>query len=224
MMTTPTLPSSPACPTVPQPSENSEVVRVGSWNVSWWTQDRIAPIIQAGVALMAVQETKLALLPLEHARALARMLGCTLHHGHPVPAKTRGGHGDSCGVGVLAAPGVAVAALHPQGAAWRKLHTMCRLHCVVIPPRVGLPLGLRVFTVYAPLPTNSLCAAFTSAFGDMVAVLDLQIPTLLLGDFNGSVSPQRDYGSGRGEVSPLLASLVGPAGPFLDLQLVVSPA
>ena len=204
-------------------SDNEGQVRLGTWNLSRWHSMRLAPIEATGVELMALQETKLSLLPLEAAKALASTKGYTLHHGHPVPARTSGGHGDSCGVGVLAFPGVAVVVLLPQGAAWRMLHSMSRVHAVQVPPRPGLPLGLRVFSVYAPLRENPARDAFDTAFGEMVAGLDLQAPTLLLGDFNGSVSPQRDYASGAGDVCPLLTRLVGPAGPFLDLQLVVSP-
>jgi hypothetical protein len=92
-------------------------VRVGTWNISRWSDARLAPLEATGVELMALQETKLSLIPLERARALVTKKGYTLHHGHPVLARTTGGHGDSCGVGVLAFPGVAVAALLPQGAA-----------------------------------------------------------------------------------------------------------
>ena len=58
---------------------------------------------------------------------------------------------------------------------------------------------------------------------ELISSLDLQIPTLLLGDFNGSVYPDQDFSSGEGSVCRLLTRLVGPGGPFLDLQLVVSP-
>ena len=37
------------------------------------------------------------------------------------------------------------------------------------------------------------------------------------------MSPKQDYSAGDGVVCPLLTHLVGPGGPFLDLQLVVSP-
>ena len=39
---------------------------------------------------------------------------------------------------------------------------------------------------------------------DMVAILDMQTPTLLMGDFNGTVSPERDYSVGEGPVCALL--------------------
>ena len=38
------------------------------------------------------------------------------------------------------------------------------------------------------------------------------------------MSPERDYNSGAGVVCPLLSRLLGPGGPLLDIQLVVSPA
>jgi len=207
------LPSAPSC----------GVVRLGTWNVSWWQSSRLPAIDATGVQLLAVQETKLSLLPLEHVKTSLRRTGYTLHHGHPVEVRTTGGYGDSCGVGVLASPGVAVSPLLPQGAAWRRLYAMSRVHAVQVPAREGLPLGLRVFSVYAPLHGNPILEMFRMAFLEMVSSLDLQIPTLLMGDFNGTISPERDYSSGLGHISPLLARLLGPAGAFLDLQLVVSP-
>ena len=56
-----------------------------------------------------------------------------------------------------------------------------------------------------------------------MSILDMQIPTLLCGDFNGTINPSRDYTSGDAPVCGLLSHLLGPGGPLLDLQLVVSP-
>ena len=198
-------------------------IRLGTWNLTWWTAERLAPISTLGVQLLAVQETKLASLPLESARASLKPSGYVLHHGHAVPARRAGGHGDRCGVGVIASPGVAVTPLPPLGAAWRRLYAMCRVHGVQIPHRPGLPLGLRIFTVYAPLPRDEEKEIFTAAFLEMVSGLDMQVPTLFLGDFNGTVNPAEDYASGEGSVCRLLSHLLGPGGPLLDLQLVVSP-
>jgi hypothetical protein len=95
---------------------------------------------------------------------------------------------------------------------------------VLVPPREGLPLGLRLFSLYAPLERDPTLEAFSHEVAAWVATLDLQVPTLILGDFNGSVDPERDFSVGaRRPVSPLLSRLLGPGGPFLDLQLVVSP-
>jgi hypothetical protein len=78
--------------------------------------------------------------------------------------------------------------------------------------------------VCAPLERDLSGAAFAAEVAAMVASLDLQVPTLLMGDFNGSVDPGRDFQAGdRRLISPLLSHLLGPGGPFLDLQLVVSP-
>ena len=52
--------------------------------------------------------------------------------------------------------------------------------------------------------------AFAEELSALVATLDLQIPTLLLGDPNGSVDPDRDFTSVRPRpVSPLLSRLLG---------------
>ena len=91
---------------------------------------------------------------------------------------------------------------------------MCRVHAVLVPPRPDLPLGVRLFSVYAPLQRDGARDEFTRLFLEMVAVLDMQIPTLVLGDFNGTVSPCRDYSSGDGPVCGLLSRLLGPGGPF----------
>ena len=137
-----------------------------------------------------------------------------MHHGHPCTVRRAGGHGDSCGVGILAAPGVAVSPLFPEGISWRRLHAMQRVHAVVVPPRPGLPRGLRLFTVYAPLQEDVTRAAFTSAFLDVVAILDMQVPTLLMGDFNGTVAPNRDYNHSDKMPCGLLSRLLGRGGRF----------
>ena len=60
-----------------------------------------------------------------------------------------------------------------------------------------------------------------------LATLEMQLPTLLLGDFNGTITPVRDYSKGDGTVCPLLSRSLGPGGPFFflggGLQMVVSP-
>ena len=196
---------------------------VGTWNITWWTQHRLPSITDLGVHLMAVQETKLAGTHLENASSSLRRSGFTLHHGAAPAARRRGGHGDRAGVGILAMPGVAVSPLPPQEPAWRRLHAMARLHGILVPRRPALPLGLRIFSVYAPLPRDPGREAFNGTFLEFVAALDMQVPTLLLGDFNGTVAPDRDHRSGAGPVCPLLTRLLGPGGPFIDLQVSVSP-
>ena len=203
-----------------------DVVLVGSWNVSWWSADRIAPIcsLGKGLRILALQETRLARLPLETARGTARAGGFTIHHGEPVPVTRVGGHGNSCGVGFLTPSGVAVSRLPPQGAAWQKLSSMARVHAILIPPLPGLPRGVRLFSIYAPLQRDTIRDEFNSAFPDMVFGLDMQVPTLIMGDFNGTIAPQRDYQHTQNPVvCPLLARLLGPGGPFLDLLEVLSP-
>ena len=177
------------------PAGPVEGIRVGTWNVSSWVQERLAPIETLGVQLLALQETKLSTTDLENKRATLKQLGYVLHHGHAAPVHRAGGHADSCGVGFLASPGVAVSPLMPQGAAWKRLHAMARVHAVQVPPRPGLASGLRLFSVYAPLQRDPCREVFTTTFLEMVASLDMQIPTLLMGDFNGTVSPERDFSS-----------------------------
>ena len=75
------------------------LVRVGTWNVSWWTGSRLAPLASLGAQLVAVQETKLSFLQLGPVRASLKRMGYSLHHGHPAPVHREGGHGDRGGVG-----------------------------------------------------------------------------------------------------------------------------
>ena len=198
-------------------------VSIGTWNVSGWSSHRLAPISSLGTTLFAVQETKLSSLFVGKVCSSLKCTGFTLHHGWAVPARRVGGHGASCGVGVLAGDGVAVSPLPPEGPAWKRLFAMSRVHGVFVRPRPSLPQGLRVFSIYAPLQRDATREAFNLAFIDLVASLDMQLPTLFMGDFNGTIAPERDYSSGEGPVCPLLSRLLGPGGPLLDLQLVVSP-
>ena len=101
------------------------------------------------------------------------------------------------------------------------LHAQRRIHAVRLPPRPGLPLGLLMLSVYAPLPGHAQQlqrSQFNSALLDLTCSLDLQQPTLLLGDFNGSILPDRDFPGGRRSPCPLLSQLLGPSGAWTDLH------
>ena len=192
-------------------------LRIGTWNLSHWSLDKVAVVAEDIAAdILAIQETHLAVLPLERARASAHSFGLTLHHGRPVPPVTSSAHGKSCGVGFLAGPGVALSPAIPAGAAWRMLHSLHRLHAIRLPPRRGLPSGLLLLSIYAPLSTQvTERTRFDSAFLELTHTLDMQIPTFLLGDFNGSICPSRDFRASSSQhrlPCPLLASLLGPGG------------
>jgi len=160
--------------------QRSVVQRFGTWNVSVWTGSRLDTIAGCETALMAIQETHLASRPLDEVRKSLGKHHYTFHHGAPSAAVRGGDRGGSCGVAVVASPGVAVTPVRPVGAAWRKLHDMARVHAVFVPPRPDFPLGLRLFSVYAPLqPRHSERAEFNALFLDMVSILDMQVPTLL---------------------------------------------
>ena len=65
---------------------------------------------------------------------------------------------------------------------------------------------------------------FVTAFLDFVHCLDMQVPMLLLGDFNGTAnSPRDDQGASvaRRLACPLIVPLLGPGGPFVDVQVVL---
>eukprot|EP00667_Euglena_gracilis_P025253 EG_transcript_29541 len=113
----------------------------------------------------------------------------------------------------------------PACPAWRRLHAMRRLHGVRLAPRPGLPLGLLLLSVYAPLSHQAERRPFDLEFAALVFALDMQVPTLLLGDFNGSVSPATDYlNSGRRPPCGLLADLLGPGRPWVDVHRLLLPA
>ena len=219
------LPPPPMAATDPSsPPANAHLLRVGTWNVSGWTPEKLSVISRLGVQLLAVQETHLSIAGLESARFYIHGQGWSLHHGHPAPTPLGRVHGVRCGVGVLAAPGFAVNPLYPRGSPWARLNQQARLTAVEIPPRRDLPRGLRIFSIYVPLEQDPELKAFQQALMNLVADMDMQVPTMLLGDFNGSVDPMRDYRRGADRrASPLLTSLLDPLGPFLDLQLEVSP-
>ena len=107
---------------------------------------------------------------------------------------------------------------------YASLHAMSRLHAVLVPPRSGFPSGFRLFfPSVRPLQRDPCREVFTTTFMEMVATLDMQVPTIIMDDFNGSVCPTRDYSKGDGIVCSMLARLLGPGGPLLGLQMAVSP-
>ena len=200
-------------------------VCVGTWNMSHWTAAKahvIATEVQAMV--LAVQETHLAAFPLECAHGTARNVGLHLHHGHPVPPVARAVYGRSCGVGFLAQQGLPLVPVLPVGAAWRRLHAQGRLHAVRLAPRPGLPLGMLLVSVYAPLQGHgqqASRAAFVALMLEVTHSMDMQVPTFLMGDFNGSCDPARDFRSTSGQrraACPLLVQLLGPGAAWVDVH------
>lgn len=170
------------------------MLRLGTWNMSHWTAPKVSLVAAVvSVGMLAVQETHLAALPLEVARKTARNAGMSLHHGRPAAPSRNSEHGRSCGVGFLVREGVPILPAVPGCPAWRRLEAMRRLHGVRLAPREGLPLGLLVLSLYAPLHNQEAeRACFDNAMLDLVHALDMQVPTILLGDFNGSANPARD--------------------------------
>ena len=204
---------------------NTPLTRVGTWNVSGWTPDKLGCVNELHVQVLAVQETHLSLAGLQKARFEIEQRDWVMHHGHPAPTKPGQVHSHSCGVGFLVAAGVAVARPHVSGGDWAWLHEHARVSVVDIPKRADLPNGFRLVSVYAPVANDrARCEVFCRHLMSWVASLDMQVPTLLLGDFNGSVDPPRDFSNGaKRAVSSLLLQLLNPLGPFFDLQMAVSP-
>ena len=133
----------------------------------------IATSIAADV--LAVQETHLAPVPLEVAHTTVRQAGLHLHHGRPVVPMAHSEHGRSCGVGFLCRQGLPVTPAAPCCPAWRRLFAMRRLHGVRLAPRQGLPHGLLLLSVYAPLREQEQArACFDQAFLEVAHTLDMQ--------------------------------------------------
>jgi hypothetical protein len=132
-------------------------------------------------------------------------------------------------VGFVLRAGLAAAAALPVGAAWRWLHRVGRLHGIRLAPRPGLPKGLLLLTLYAPLQTRQQQverSKFVAALMEVTHGLDLQVPTLLMGDYNGSAFPNRDFlgeTSARRGACPLLTHLLGPGGAWVDLHAAILP-
>ena len=206
------------------------VLRVGTWNISHWSRPKAErAAFEVPFDILAVQETHLASVPLEHAHTTAKTLELHLHHGRPVPASGHSIHGRACGVGFLVRRGLAVTPALPMGAAGRRLHAMGRWHAIRVAPRPDLPHGLLLASIYAPLESTRRGAdrmQWNALMLEHLHGLDMQIPTLLLGDFNGSVLPERDYLSSSGArraVCSLLAQLLGPGGAWLDTHATLLP-
>jgi hypothetical protein len=78
------------------------VLRVGTWNMSHWTAEKVAMVAEnVAVDILALQETHLAQVPVEVAHTTARCAGLHLHHGLLVAERPHSEHGRSCGVGSL---------------------------------------------------------------------------------------------------------------------------
>ena len=204
-------------------------LRIGTWNMSHWTVDKVQTIARdIPVDILAIQETHLAPLPVEWARTTAASFGMHFHHGRPAAPIGNSPHGKSCGVGFVACNGTPLSPLLPKGAAWRALHAMRRLTAVQLSPRPGLPHGLTIVSLYAPLQTQRVDRErFVLAMMELTHSLDMQIPTLLLGDFNGCLCPATDIASGAHNrhlpACPLLAALLGPGGAWTDVHASVMP-
>ena len=128
---------------------------MGTWNMSHWSAAKATLMaLTVGAEILAVQETHLAPLPLEWAHDTARDLGLHLHHGRPAVPMPRSPHGRSCGVGFVAARGIALSPVLPSGTSWRLLHAMRRIHAVQLPPVPGSP-GASSFCQCMPLCKNA---------------------------------------------------------------------
>ena len=220
-----------AAPGPPPGREPSSSLRIATWNISHWSRPKVErAAFEIPFDILAVQETHLAIVPLERAHTTAASLDLHLHHGRPVPPSGHSLHVRSCGFGFLARRGLALSKVLPTTAAGRRLHAHGRWHAVRLAPRSDLPHGLLLVTIYAPLESQRHGMEreqWQELMQEHLHALDMQIPTLLLGDFNGALFPERDFSSSSGSrraVCPLLAHLLGPGGAWLDVHATVLDA
>ena len=204
----------------PLVTNEDEEWRIASWNCTGLSDIKVERISKIGGAMWMIQETHLAQLQLEQRKRDAQRLGWKLIHGKAVPADKM--RGRVRGVGALMAPGVTAREVMPPGRAWKKLWEAQRVQMIEFVPRNGLPRGLRIVNVYAPVVWSaSECGEgdiektwFQELFIEAVSCLDLGIPTLFMGDWNGTVHPERDYAAERlpmkANCCPLLTWLLGP--------------
>ena len=187
-----------------------------------WTAAKVTLVASSMVVdLLAIQETHLAKIPLLTAHTTALRAGLHLRHGRPAQPTPNSEHAKACGVGFLCREGIAVFPAVPTCPSWRRLEALRRLHGVRLPPRDGLPLGVLILSIYAPQPRSADRESFNSIFLSMVHALDMQVPTFLVGDFNGALQPADDYLSDSGaRRSPcaLLTDLLGPGRPWIDVH------
>ena len=87
-----------------------------------------------------------------------------------------------------------------------------------------------VLTVYAPLQIRQQAVErrkYAEALAEVTHQLDMQEPVLLVGDFNGSICPERDFmgesGARRG-CCGLLGRLLGPGAAWVDVQVALQGA
>ena len=121
-----------------------------SWNCSGLTTRKLEMLEDFDADVIALQETHLAVTPLEVMKRFVQGRRGQLLHGRPPPtesAKRRvagdpdGGGSMHCarsrGVGVWLAPGVTARELRVPGRAWRVLWNAQRVHAIEFPARLG---------------------------------------------------------------------------------------
>ena len=99
---------------------------------------------------------------------------------------------------------------------------MDRLHASRLVPRAGLPRGLLLLSIVAPLQTSHQAGdyrKFVAAMEEVTHILDLQELVLLLcpiRDFHGETSARCD-------ACPLLAHLLGSGGAWVHVHATLLP-
>ena len=89
--------------------ESPGSLRIANWNISHWSRPKVErAAFEIPFAILAVQETHLAIVPLERAHTTTASLDLHLHHGRPVPPSGHSLHDRSCCVGFLVRRGLAL--------------------------------------------------------------------------------------------------------------------
>ena len=188
---------------------NTKTLKLYTYNMFSWTHARGEEIMDWDGDIVALQETKLDQQYLEKARSFCSARNWTIYHGSPSPVCPKMKRGNKRGVGVLTSPGLALQPVKPNSPTWTKLNGMGRIVVVKMPPTVDLPRGVWIISVYAPLQSDPQRKAFNALFWETLCEWDMQIPMIMLGDWNGQFDANH-------ATCPLLMKLLGPGGPFLD--------
>ena len=193
---------------------------MGCWNIGGWTTPKVVQIAEMGLDIVAVQETWLDRVSMESAKRTCAGLEMKLLHGPPVIPKKGRVKGRSGGVGFVAKTSMP---FKPKGGCSpgvMRIEAQGRMAMVVLPPSDDLPRGLHIISIYAPVRGDKSRDAFTNDLWDAVMEWDMGIPTLLLGDFNGTSPESPSQGH---TASQLMTKLVGPGGPFIDIHHHLAP-
>jgi hypothetical protein len=197
-------------------------IRLVSWNLGGWCNERIEDLREMNGDVFALQETHLAKIPLGHAKNACEKNKLRLLHGPPVIPRKGYIKANRCGVGVISRMELPLKITGQGEPSGMRLESKGRSVSTFFPPTNELNRGLRITSLYAPQQKDHVeRESFAADVWDLVCTWDMGIPTVLCGDFNG-VSPEIEHARREGSCT-LLTRLLGPGGPFVDAHRLLVP-